>query len=170
MAAARGHLTVVQELLANNAEVDAVTTLGRTPLHQAALGGHIFVVQALKSQGADSTLQNTSGNMPISLANPSNLDIKHLLGGPGVVDSKDLLEPAKRGDVNAVLNLVARGAQVTVTDAAGNSPSSSLPRAATFASLSCCSSTAPIRALRCVMPPRRCTSLRRQARLTWSGC
>mmetsp|Transcript_50468 Transcript_50468/g.120062 ORF Transcript_50468/g.120062 Transcript_50468/m.120062 type:complete len:767 (-) Transcript_50468:68-2368(-) len=60
--------------------------------------------------------------MPISLANPSNLDIKHLLGGPGVVDSKDLLEPAKRGDVNAVLNLVARGAQVTVTDAAGNSP------------------------------------------------
>src|SRR5271165_1131162 len=53
VAAARGHLAMVQALLAKGAEVNAKTPGGWTALMKAAEGGHLAVVQALLDKGAE---------------------------------------------------------------------------------------------------------------------
>ena len=53
MACCRGHLDVVQELVARGANVEATDEFGRTPLHLACGNGHLDVVQELVARGAN---------------------------------------------------------------------------------------------------------------------
>ena len=61
VAAACGHLAMVQALLAKGAEVNAKTPGGWTALMNAAEGGHLAVVQALLDKGADVNAKTPNG-------------------------------------------------------------------------------------------------------------
>ena len=67
-AAQQGHLTVVQELLANGAAVNVPRQDGQTPLHLAAANGHVEIVAALLEAEADFDFQANPGWTPLMLA------------------------------------------------------------------------------------------------------
>ncbi|KAI1167471.1 hypothetical protein F5B18DRAFT_601893 [Nemania serpens] len=52
-AAERGHTTIIEALIANQANVNALDYQYRTPLHYAAAGGHIECIELLIDAGAD---------------------------------------------------------------------------------------------------------------------
>lgn len=52
-AAEKGHVAIIEALLANQAEVDALDCRCRTPLYYAAVGGHIDCIELLIDAGAD---------------------------------------------------------------------------------------------------------------------
>jgi ankyrin repeat protein len=51
-ASVRGHLEVVQALIAAGADVNKANKTGRTPISQASYNGRLEVVQALIAAGA----------------------------------------------------------------------------------------------------------------------
>ena len=53
LAAHQGHLSIVNILFANNANVNQRATSGQTPLHSAALAGHSSITHLLISHGAN---------------------------------------------------------------------------------------------------------------------
>jgi ankyrin repeat protein len=60
-AAGRGHLAVVELLLAAGAAVDKRSHDGSTPLHEAAAGGHLEIVRLLVQAGANPRARTNSG-------------------------------------------------------------------------------------------------------------
>ena len=67
-AASRGHLPVVQALLAHGAEANARDKDDETALLMAVRQGQTAVVQALLDGGADVNLKNKAGQTPLSSA------------------------------------------------------------------------------------------------------
>ena len=65
-AAADGHQQVVQLLLANGADVNAVEGGGRTALHIAAIQGHQGVVKQLIDAGAPVNAAVSDGRTPLT--------------------------------------------------------------------------------------------------------
>ena len=61
-------LTLMTDLLAYGADVNASQHGGWTPLHQAADHGHLELVRLLLEHGADPTMQSESGQTPIEMA------------------------------------------------------------------------------------------------------
>ena len=53
-----GHTDVVQRLIKEKANVNAVDVHGETPLHDAAMRNHFNTVEALLHAGADKSLKN----------------------------------------------------------------------------------------------------------------
>jgi ankyrin repeat protein len=72
MAADKGHLEIVQVLLAAGVKTGARTLNRATPLHMACQKGHIRVVETLLDAGADPTAQTLSGEMPLLFACKGN--------------------------------------------------------------------------------------------------
>ncbi|MGB7934757.1 MAG: ankyrin repeat domain-containing protein [Gammaproteobacteria bacterium] len=69
LAAAKGNSEVVQLLLMNGAEVDAVANgSGCTPLHYAASLGHVELCELLVRYGADTDAQTARLETPLHLA------------------------------------------------------------------------------------------------------
>ncbi|CAL1139465.1 unnamed protein product [Cladocopium goreaui] len=66
LAAAKGHLEVVEALLAAGASVEAKDGNGSGPLHFAAFKGHLEVVEALLAAGASVEAKNDNGCGPQS--------------------------------------------------------------------------------------------------------
>ena len=64
IAARRGNLEVVNELLAFGVEIDAEDSEWRSALHLAKFGGQWRILEALLAKGADALLVNRSGNPP----------------------------------------------------------------------------------------------------------
>jgi uncharacterized protein len=60
LAAAAGDLPVVEELLAEGTDIDAVDRQRRTPILLAAMGGHLELVRTLIERGADIDRQDAS--------------------------------------------------------------------------------------------------------------
>lgn len=92
-AARHGHLEVVETLIANGADVNAVDVFGRTPLHLAA--PHPVVMEMLIGAGADVDARDQLSNTPLHRAVPQ---------------------------VDAVDALIAAGADVTAENTSGNTP------------------------------------------------
>uniref|UniRef100_A0A8C6A0Z1 Uncharacterized protein n=1 Tax=Marmota marmota marmota TaxID=9994 RepID=A0A8C6A0Z1_MARMA len=67
-AAAGGHLSAVQLLVAWGTEVHAQDSLGLTPLHYAALGGHMEVASHLLDRGAQVNAAGWLHKTPLHLA------------------------------------------------------------------------------------------------------
>ncbi|KAG8584580.1 hypothetical protein GDO81_004675 [Engystomops pustulosus] len=73
-----GHLAVVQELIANGADVHAVTLDGWTPLHSACKWNNPAVASFLLQHGADINAQTKGSLTPLHLA-AANRDSRQLL-------------------------------------------------------------------------------------------
>ena len=67
-AAYRGHLTIVEGLLAAGADMNKANDWGGTPLHRAAEKGHIEIAQALIDVGADTSKADVWGWTPLNTA------------------------------------------------------------------------------------------------------
>jgi len=65
IAAENGHLSIVQYLVAHNAQLDLCDNNGWTALHCASFGGHIDVVLFLLSAGADCLVPTDDLNIPL---------------------------------------------------------------------------------------------------------
>jgi len=71
---------MVQLLLAYNADVNARTAYGRTPLERAAKSGHIQIVELLLAHNADVNAATCGGETPLLVAASGNhRDIVQLL-------------------------------------------------------------------------------------------
>lgn len=68
LAAGRGHLAVVELLLAAGATVSRWSHDGSTPLHEAALRGHFEVAKALIAAGANSRATDNGGHSVLCAA------------------------------------------------------------------------------------------------------
>ncbi|GMI14779.1 hypothetical protein TrVE_jg7335 [Triparma verrucosa] len=121
-AALRGHLEVVQVLVAAGADVNkARTDDGCTPLFMAAQNGHQNVVQALVTARADLNKATTdTGDTPLYIAaQQGHLDVVQALVAAradvnkAITDGRTpLWQAAQNGHQNVVQVLVAAGADV----------------------------------------------------------
>jgi ankyrin repeat protein len=67
-AATENDLPEVERLCSIGADVNAKSSLGRTPLHRACYRGHVQVFQVLRENGADMEATENGGNTPLHLA------------------------------------------------------------------------------------------------------
>ncbi|XVF04858.1 hypothetical protein REPUB_Repub05bG0121500 [Reevesia pubescens] len=68
MAAANGHLDMVEYLIGSGADVNASNVENNTPLHWACLNGHVEVVKKLVLSGANLSLLNSHERTPLDEA------------------------------------------------------------------------------------------------------
>lgn len=68
IAAARGSIALVNQLISAEAHTNMYDSFGNTPLHYAALNGHAEVIAALLNAGADTTSINNDGQIPLQFA------------------------------------------------------------------------------------------------------
>jgi len=64
-----GHLSVVEYLVNQKADINAKNKYEDTPLHWAAQNGHLSVVEYLVNLKADINVKNTDRETPLELAN-----------------------------------------------------------------------------------------------------
>ena len=68
LAAENGHLSVVEYLVNQKADINAKEQNDCAPLHLAARNGHLNVVEYLINQKADINAKNKDGKTPLVLA------------------------------------------------------------------------------------------------------
>jgi len=71
-AAAKGDLEVINFLLVNGADINAVDAKGRTALHFAASSGRVRIVKYLINKGADIKIRDKSGRSAHFYAKKAN--------------------------------------------------------------------------------------------------
>lgn len=104
LAAARGQADEVARLVADGAEVDAVTGKGRTALFEAAKRGHVPVVTLLLEHGARLDVVDKVGKTPLMESTQyGHEEVVRLLVARGA--ALDLTEPAQG---NTALHLAAQ--------------------------------------------------------------
>jgi len=67
-AAENGHLSIVEYLVNQKADIDAKTSFNETPLHSAVRNGHLSVVEYLVNQKADINAKDEYDSIPLHLA------------------------------------------------------------------------------------------------------
>ncbi|XP_074008689.1 CARD- and ANK-domain containing inflammasome adapter protein-like [Numenius arquata] len=72
VAAANGHLAIIEYLISKGAKIDVKDKKGRTPLHRAAENGHGDAVKVLLRCGAYMYSLDTEGKTPLHLATQNN--------------------------------------------------------------------------------------------------
>lgn len=83
-AASSGRIEIARDLLANHAEVNALSPNGTSALMMAAAHGHAEMVRLLLDRGADPKVQNEAGATALSLAmQAGNTDISDTLKRAG---------------------------------------------------------------------------------------
>ncbi|KAJ1696807.1 hypothetical protein LUZ63_005319 [Rhynchospora breviuscula] len=65
MAAANGHLVIVDYLIQNGADVNVTNLEKNTPLHWACLNGHLEVIKSLIMSGASVSALNSHEKTPV---------------------------------------------------------------------------------------------------------
>lgn len=69
LAAADGHIDVVEELLTRGAEVEIRNLAGRTALHVACMNHHLHAIAMLLSAGASARARDIEGRRPMDMTN-----------------------------------------------------------------------------------------------------
>jgi len=115
VAAQKGYLEIVKELIAANADVNKAQDNGLTPLIFATLNGHLEIVKALIAAKADVN----NGDPLRNAVNKGHLEIvKALIAAKADVNSADdegytpLIVAAQKGYLEIVKELIAAGADV----------------------------------------------------------
>jgi ankyrin repeat protein len=128
LAAAGGHIAVVEELLSRGANIHAKSTSGNTALHQAATYGsgenHLEVMKRLLAAGVDANVADQTGETALSThlrgfgMNP--LIVRTLLVN-ATQASKDraLINAARMGHNAAIEELLEQGANIDARGADG---------------------------------------------------
>ncbi|GAB9468555.1 Serine/threonine-protein phosphatase 6 regulatory ankyrin repeat subunit [Globisporangium polare] len=125
-----GHDAVATILLAANAQVDAVTVDGESPLHVASKNGHLEVVRLLLKNKAGVNLATTDGSTALHFAAQSgDLNIvRELLANDAKMDvaasngQSPLYAAAERGRVEVVSFLLSKSADVDGATDDGRTP------------------------------------------------
>lgn len=112
-AAEKGHLTVVDYLIALGADV---TAYGDSALGYAGEEGHLDVMKSLVAAGGD--IQNHGGSSMVAAAGANRVDIIQFLYDHDVRDNLDdaLCKAAARGHVDAIDRLLKLGADPQCSD------------------------------------------------------
>jgi len=125
-AAIYGHKEVGEILIANGADVNMETGDGTTPLHNAAIYGHKEVGEILIANGADVNAKDRGGETPLDEAirnkHTETADLLREHGGKTGEELNVLLDAAKKGDIEAVKQHLAAGADVNAKTADGTTP------------------------------------------------
>jgi ankyrin len=121
-----GHKETAELLIANGADVNIMTDGDRwTPLHEAARSGRKEIAELLINKGADVNAMNKYVETPLDIAirykNPKTADLLRTRGGKsGAADSIHVA--AELGNIEAVKQHLAAGADVNAKDMRGRTP------------------------------------------------
>jgi ankyrin repeat protein len=123
-AAARGDVSVVRQLLASGADVNAADAEGTTPLHWAVWADHDPTVQELLRARASATVANAFRVTPLAIAaaygNP--VIVRRLLEAGAKADDVDasgqtlLMSAVRSGNIETVRLLIDAGAPVDAAE------------------------------------------------------
>ena len=120
-AAIDGNIEAVKQHLAAGADVNTKSERGRTPLHIAADMGHKEIAELLIAKGANVNAKDEDGDTPLDWVPVFGAKIDDLLrkygGKHGTIHSA-----ARGGDIEAVKEFLAAGADVNAKDDDGKTP------------------------------------------------
>jgi ankyrin repeat protein len=125
-AATIGDIDAVKQSLAGGADVNAREKWGVTPLHWAANWGHKEIAEILIAAGADVNAKDHNDYTPLDFANHlkrteiADLIRKH--GGKTGEELNVIIAAAKKGDIEAVKQHLATGADVNEKNMWGVTP------------------------------------------------
>jgi hypothetical protein len=129
VAAQKGDLEKVRQLLERGADVNQIFAGGQTALYYAARGGHVEVAGLLLSQGAKVNAGKPASPLHAAAENGQEKMVRLLLANGATVSRIDLRNgftplhsAVKGGHVGVVKILLANNAEVNAKDFAGNTP------------------------------------------------
>jgi ankyrin repeat protein len=131
MAAGEGHKEIAELLIAKGADVNAMNADGLTALFAAILGPHKEMAELLIAKGADVNAKGFFGMTPLNMANDEGeKEMADLLRKHGGKTAKELKaegknsihEAAEDGNIEAVKQHLAAGADVNAKDGWGMTP------------------------------------------------
>ena len=129
-AVVKGQKEIVELLIAAGAEVNVKRDDGETPLHRAAWRGHYATAELLITKGADMNAKTASGpnkdKTPLDFAVMKKqneiADLLRTHGGKTSEELNALIDAAKNGDIEAVKQHLAAGADVNAKTGDGTTP------------------------------------------------
>uniref|UniRef100_A0A8C5WKU1 Ankyrin 1 n=1 Tax=Leptobrachium leishanense TaxID=445787 RepID=A0A8C5WKU1_9ANUR len=127
VAAANGHVPVIEFLITKGAKIDAKDVKKRTPLHRAAENGHLEAVRVLLKAGANMYCLDSDNQTPVHLAAQNNHQevLKTFLKEEGTLykNRLNILHMAATVDDSELAQLLLKnGASVDATDEKKQTP------------------------------------------------
>ncbi|MFE8032090.1 ankyrin repeat domain-containing protein [Thiohalocapsa marina] len=127
VAVSQGRVAIARELLDHGADTDVRDRLGRTPLHLALANGKLPAAELLWQHGTDDDPQALLFQLVADQT--ADRDSLHFLLSQGAAlntagpsGTPPLHQAVSAGNVKLAKHLISAGAEVNLTDTAGNTP------------------------------------------------